>query len=177
MILCVQSVDLCSGLSFRCYNFTDCIFPGGDWSELKKSKIYTCPKVSTTHPLPVRHISEAVLLNQEMSYWTFISSIHNKSKCKLKCKSSKKYCFPLVNFVSYNFVIIRSKSVSPYTNWLTKVSETDVVMAPLGSGGVVTVDMGGCVRLWETGLDTLQRSLMEWKNMIGSENDSSMQVR
>ena len=45
-------------------------------------------------------------------------------------------------------------TVSPYTSWLSKVSESDVVIAPLGSGGVVSVDMGGYVRLWETGLDS-----------------------
>ncbi|KAG8000987.1 von Willebrand factor A domain-containing protein 8 [Nibea albiflora] len=70
----------------------------------------------------------------------------------------------------------RSMTVSPYTNWLSKVSESDVLMAPLGSGGVVTVDMGGYVRLWETGLDTLQRSLMEWRNMIGTEDGRPVQI-
>nr|XP_046259782.1 von Willebrand factor A domain-containing protein 8 [Scatophagus argus] len=72
--------------------------------------------------------------------------------------------------------IPRSMTVSPYTNWLSKVSESDVLMAPLGSGGVVTVDMGGYVRLWETGLDTLQRSLMEWRNMIGMEDGRPVQI-
>uniref|UniRef100_A0A673AZC6 von Willebrand factor A domain-containing protein 8 n=1 Tax=Sphaeramia orbicularis TaxID=375764 RepID=A0A673AZC6_9TELE len=70
----------------------------------------------------------------------------------------------------------RSMSVSPYTNWLAKVSETDVLIAGLSSGGVVTVDMGGYIRLWETGLDTLQRSLMEWRNMIGSEDGRPLQI-
>lgn len=76
----------------------------------------------------------------------------------------------------YFFFICRPMSVSPYTNWLTKVSESDVVIAPLGSGGVVTVDTGGYVRLWETGSDTLQRSLMEWRNMIGTEDGRPVQV-
>lgn len=70
----------------------------------------------------------------------------------------------------------RSMSVSPYTSWLSKVSESDVLIGALGSGGVVTVDMGGYVRLWETGLDTLQRSLMEWRNMIGSEDGRPVQI-
>ncbi|XP_076602199.1 von Willebrand factor A domain-containing protein 8 isoform X1 [Chaetodon auriga] len=70
----------------------------------------------------------------------------------------------------------RSMTVSPYTSWLSKVSESDVLMAPLGSGGVVTVDMGGYVRLWETGLDALQRSLMEWRNMIGTEDGRPVQI-
>lgn len=67
-------------------------------------------------------------------------------------------------------------TVSPYTKWLSKVSETNVLLAPLGSGGVVTVDMGGYVRVWETGLDNLQRSLMEWRNMIGTEDGRPLQV-
>lgn len=67
-------------------------------------------------------------------------------------------------------LLCRSNSVSPYTNWLSKMSETDVVMAVLGSGAVVTVDMGGHARLWETGYESLQRSLTEWKNMIGTES-------
>ncbi|KAL1268230.1 hypothetical protein QQF64_033593, partial [Cirrhinus molitorella] len=70
----------------------------------------------------------------------------------------------------------RSGSMSPYTVWISKVSDTDVVMAPLGSGGVVTVDMGGYVRLWETGLDNLQRSLLDWRNMIGSEDGRPIQI-
>ncbi|XP_076011540.1 von Willebrand factor A domain-containing protein 8 isoform X2 [Genypterus blacodes] len=70
----------------------------------------------------------------------------------------------------------RSMTVSPYTNWLSKISESDVVIAGLSSGGVVTVDMGGYVRLWETGLDSLQRSLMEWRNMIGSEDGRPIQI-
>lgn len=80
-----------------------------------------------------------------------------------------------VDFASI-VVIGRSATVSPYTGWLSKVSESDVLMAALGSGGVVTVDMGGYVRLWETGSDTLQRSLLEWRNMIGSEDGRPLQV-
>ncbi|KAL3055865.1 hypothetical protein OYC64_018546 [Pagothenia borchgrevinki] len=70
----------------------------------------------------------------------------------------------------------RSVTVSPYTGWLSKVSESDVLLSDLGSGGVVTVDMGGYVRLWETGLDNLQRSLMEWRNMIGTEDGRPLQI-
>eukprot|EP00066_Takifugu_rubripes_P009279 XP_003976079.1 PREDICTED: von Willebrand factor A domain-containing protein 8 isoform X1 [Takifugu rubripes] len=82
-----------------------------------------------------------------------------------------------LNFKKVKYVPIpRSKSVSPYTNWLSKVSETDVVMAVLDSGAVVTVDMGGEVRLWETGYESLQRSLTEWKNMIGTERPVQITV-
>uniref|UniRef100_A0A3P9LZX2 von Willebrand factor A domain-containing protein 8 n=1 Tax=Oryzias latipes TaxID=8090 RepID=A0A3P9LZX2_ORYLA len=70
----------------------------------------------------------------------------------------------------------RSMSVSPYTSWLSKVSESDVLTSALGPGSVVTVDMGGCIRLWETGLETLQRSLIEWRNMIGMEEGSPLQI-
>uniref|UniRef100_A0A673VXU8 von Willebrand factor A domain containing 8 n=1 Tax=Salmo trutta TaxID=8032 RepID=A0A673VXU8_SALTR len=70
----------------------------------------------------------------------------------------------------------RSLSVSPYTTWISKVSDSDVLLAGLGSGGVVTVDMGGYVRLWETGLENLQRSLLEWRTMIGSEDGRPIQI-
>eukprot|EP00079_Xenopus_tropicalis_P021730 XP_012813198.1 PREDICTED: von Willebrand factor A domain-containing protein 8 [Xenopus tropicalis] len=70
----------------------------------------------------------------------------------------------------------RPKSISPYTSWLSKISDTDMLLAPLGNKGVVTVDSGGTVRLWETGLDNLQRSLLEWKNMIGQEDGRPIQI-
>ncbi|GCB77210.1 hypothetical protein scyTo_0016652, partial [Scyliorhinus torazame] len=67
-------------------------------------------------------------------------------------------------------------SISPYTQWMSKISDTDVVIAPMGAGGVVTVDMGGLVRVWETGFDNLQRSLLEWRNMIGQEDGRPLQI-
>uniref|UniRef100_A0A5F9D324 von Willebrand factor A domain-containing protein 8 n=1 Tax=Oryctolagus cuniculus TaxID=9986 RepID=A0A5F9D324_RABIT len=72
--------------------------------------------------------------------------------------------------------IPRSESLSPYTTWLSTISDTDALLAEWGKSGVVTVDMGGRVRLWETGLERLQRSLMEWRNMIGQEDDRHMQI-
>ncbi|XP_064349192.1 von Willebrand factor A domain-containing protein 8 isoform X3 [Camelus dromedarius] len=69
-----------------------------------------------------------------------------------------------------------SESLSPYTTWLSTISDTDALLAEWGKGGVVTVDMGGRVRLWETGLEHLQRSLMEWRNMIGQEGDRHIQI-
>ncbi|XP_074844543.1 von Willebrand factor A domain-containing protein 8 isoform X3 [Carettochelys insculpta] len=72
--------------------------------------------------------------------------------------------------------IPRSMSLSPYTSWLAKISDTDVLLAPLGKVGLVTVDMGGSVRLWETGLDSLQRSLQDWRNMIGQEDGRPVQI-
>nr|XP_014349139.1 PREDICTED: von Willebrand factor A domain-containing protein 8 [Latimeria chalumnae] len=66
--------------------------------------------------------------------------------------------------------------LSPYTSWLSKISDTDVLLASLGTAGLVTVDMGGYVRLWETGIDNLQRSLLEWKNMIGQEDGRPIQI-
>ncbi|XP_015414935.1 PREDICTED: von Willebrand factor A domain-containing protein 8 [Myotis davidii] len=71
--------------------------------------------------------------------------------------------------------IPRSEFLSPYTTWISTISDTDALLAEWGGGGVVTVDMGGQIRLWETGLEHLQRSLMEWRNMIG-QDDRHMQV-
>ncbi|XP_010020150.1 PREDICTED: von Willebrand factor A domain-containing protein 8-like, partial [Nestor notabilis] len=70
----------------------------------------------------------------------------------------------------------RSQSLSPYTTWLSKISDADALLAPLGKVGLVSVDMGGGVRLWETGLDSLQRSLQDWRNMIGQEDGHPVQI-
>ncbi|XP_069495477.1 von Willebrand factor A domain-containing protein 8 [Ambystoma mexicanum] len=70
----------------------------------------------------------------------------------------------------------RPASVSPYKAWLSKISDTDILLAPLGGWGVVTVDMGGHVRLWETGLEHLQRSLLEWRSMIGQDDGRPVQI-
>ncbi|XP_009461391.1 PREDICTED: von Willebrand factor A domain-containing protein 8 [Nipponia nippon] len=72
--------------------------------------------------------------------------------------------------------IPRSQSLSPYTSWLSKISDADALLAPLGKVGLVSVDMGGGVRLWETGLDSLQRSLQDWRNMIGQEDGRPVQI-
>ncbi|KAJ6661691.1 hypothetical protein lerEdw1_013213 [Lerista edwardsae] len=72
--------------------------------------------------------------------------------------------------------IPRTTSLTSYTSWLSMISDTDVLMTSLGKQGVVTVDMGGNVRLWETNLETLQRSLREWRNMIGEEDGRPMQI-
>ncbi|KAF4787814.1 von Willebrand factor A domain-containing protein 8 [Turdus rufiventris] len=69
-----------------------------------------------------------------------------------------------------------SQSLSPYTTWLSKISDADALLAPLGKVGLVTVDMGGGVRLWETGLESLQQSLQEWRNMIGQEDGRPVQI-
>ncbi|XP_047408351.1 von Willebrand factor A domain-containing protein 8 [Sciurus carolinensis] len=72
--------------------------------------------------------------------------------------------------------IPRSESLSPYTTWLSTISDTDALLTEWDKSGIVTVDMGGHIRLWETGLERLQRSLMEWRNMIGQEGDRYMQI-
>lgn len=36
---------------------------------------------------------------------------------------------------------------------------------------LVTVDAGGCVRLWETSFVNIERSLGDWRRMVGSDND------
>ncbi|XP_062982036.1 von Willebrand factor A domain-containing protein 8 [Elgaria multicarinata webbii] len=72
--------------------------------------------------------------------------------------------------------IPRSRNLTPYTSWLSMISDTDVLLASLGKNGVVTVDMGGNIRLWETSLESLQRSLQEWRTMIGQEDGRPVQI-
>ena len=39
----------------------------------------------------------------------------------------------------------------------------------MSNDGVVTVDNAGTVRLWETGTASLEKSILEWRKMIGVE--------
>ncbi|KAM6448203.1 von Willebrand factor A domain-containing protein 8 isoform 3-T3 [Liasis olivaceus] len=72
--------------------------------------------------------------------------------------------------------IPRSMNLSPYTSWLSMISDTDALLASLGKNGMVTVDMGGNIRLWETSLESLEKSLQEWRTMIGQEDGRPVQI-
>lgn len=98
----------------------------------------------------------------------FIASLMNLNQMKLGWSPGP----PTGWYCGFFF---RSESLSPYTTWLAAISDTDALLAEWGKGGVVTVDTGGHIRLWETGLAHLQRSLTEWRNMIG-QGDGHMQV-
>ncbi|XP_063429829.1 von Willebrand factor A domain-containing protein 8-like [Mytilus trossulus] len=65
---------------------------------------------------------------------------------------------------------------SPYTSWLYDISDSSVLMAPASNDGLVTVDTGGCIRMWETALVNIERSLVEWRRMIGHGDDKPLQV-
>ena len=60
-----------------------------------------------------------------------------------------------------------------YTPW---VSENKVLTTGTPNQGVVTVDTGGHVRMWETGRPQLSKSLSDWYKMIGSAEDAKLQV-
>ncbi|XP_068732159.1 von Willebrand factor A domain-containing protein 8-like [Montipora capricornis] len=51
-----------------------------------------------------------------------------------------------------------------------------LVMAPTTYEGIVTVDAGGRLRLWETGVANLVRSLEKWKGLIGEDYQGPLQV-
>ncbi|XP_071482388.1 von Willebrand factor A domain-containing protein 8-like [Diadema antillarum] len=60
-----------------------------------------------------------------------------------------------------------------YTPW---VSDSKVLLSRTPSDGVVTVDSGGHVRMWETGRPQLSKSLSDWYEMIGSAEDGKLQI-
>ncbi|KAI4486325.1 hypothetical protein M0802_012344 [Mischocyttarus mexicanus] len=60
--------------------------------------------------------------------------------------------------------------VSPLSEWLYG-KELPIFAAPTSNYGLVTVDVNGCVRLWETSLMNIEKSLGSWRKMIGSEEN------
>lgn len=65
---------------------------------------------------------------------------------------------------------------SPYYSWMSSIADTSLFVAPMSEDGLVTVDVGGCIRTWETSLVNLQRSLRDWKNMMGMDDGRPLQV-
>lgn len=66
---------------------------------------------------------------------------------------------------------------SPYLSWMSSIADSHLFVAPMSEDGLVTVDVGGCIRTWETALVNLQRSLGEWKNMMGLDDGRPLQVK
>ncbi|XP_029645766.1 von Willebrand factor A domain-containing protein 8 [Octopus sinensis] len=64
----------------------------------------------------------------------------------------------------------------PYSFWLMQPADTSLKLASLSGEGLVTVDSSGYVQLWETSLVHLQRSLQEWRNMIGYEDTRPLHI-
>lgn len=98
--------------------------------------------------------------------WWEIKDICERSKTDTLKKFFFAFCFGW-----------RSRHVSPYISWLMSASEVSVFIAPLSDDGLVSVDVGGCVRTWETSVVNLKRSLQEWRNMIGYEDSRPLQAR
>ena len=50
-------------------------------------------------------------------------------------------------------------------------------MSGMSNDGIVTVDSGGCVRLWETALASLDQSIEKWRGLIGKSEGKPLSVR
>ncbi|KAG7197989.1 hypothetical protein KM043_016215 [Ampulex compressa] len=59
-------------------------------------------------------------------------------------------------------------NVSPVTQWMY-AKELPLYAAATSNQGLVTVDAGGCVRLWETSLASIEKSLGAWRKMLGAD--------
>ena len=68
---------------------------------------------------------------------------------------------------------------SVYASWYKQTYPDQVLaLAPMSNDGLVTVDNSGVVRLWETGVSNLARSLSEWQRMVGGlANDRDVQIQ
>ena len=66
---------------------------------------------------------------------------------------------------------------SPYASWYKQTYPDRVLgITDMSNDGLATVDNSGTVRLWETGVANLERSLDEWRKMIGGGDDLTMTI-
>ncbi|XP_076618440.1 von Willebrand factor A domain-containing protein c12.2 isoform X2 [Colletes latitarsis] len=61
-------------------------------------------------------------------------------------------------------------NVSPMIQWLYS-NGYPTYAAPTSNQDLVTVDISGCVRYWETSLANIEKSLGAWRRMVGSDNE------
>lgn len=75
------------------------------------------------------------------------------------------------------YIRVPSSDRNPsFAFWLMQPNKPNFFLASLSNDGLVTVDSAGCVQLWETSLIHLERSLQEWRNMIGYEDTRPLQI-
>ncbi|XP_012262209.2 von Willebrand factor A domain-containing protein 8 [Athalia rosae] len=60
--------------------------------------------------------------------------------------------------------------ISPVTEWLY-TTNLPVYVASMSNENHVTIDAGGCIRLWETAVTSIAKSLGEWRKMIGADGE------
>lgn len=75
-----------------------------------------------------------------------------------------------------NYILPSVTNSNIYHQWYTSGSDINVVIAPMSNDGLVTVDTGGCVRLWETALAHLEKSIGKWRSLIGEGEEQKLQV-
>ena len=63
-----------------------------------------------------------------------------------------------------------------YNQWFHSGTGPNLVLAPMSSEGLVTVDAGGVVRLWETAMCRLNSAVSQWKSLIGQGQGKNLQV-
>lgn len=68
----------------------------------------------------------------------------------------------------------RPVNVSPLTQWLY-TKDLPLYASLTSNEGLVTIDAGGCVRLWETSITNIEKSLGAWRKMISTDEDK-MQI-
>ena len=84
-------------------------------------------------------------------------------------------------YLVFTFLYCRSLRYIPFPgrhdlSLYARLAGKPLVMAPTTYEGVVTVDVVGRVRLWETGVSNLVRSLEKWKGLIGDDYHGPLQV-
>lgn len=68
------------------------------------------------------------------------------------------------------FYSVRPMKVSPVTQWLYD-KELPLYASVTSNEGLVTIDAGGCIRVWETSVGNLEKSLGAWKKMVGADGE------
>ncbi|XP_023930017.1 von Willebrand factor A domain-containing protein 8 [Lingula anatina] len=109
---------------------------------------------------------------RSMQYWQVPKEAIPEGSTQQMVSGYLEVTDPVNHVLRYIPVPRPSMNSLQYYPW----SDVDIVMAAMSNDGLVTVDLTGIVRLWETAPAQLARSLDQWRKMIGSGEGRNLQI-
>lgn len=133
------------------------------------------PEVNPTKRSHIVSLPESGQIVEGLPTWKVPESALTSSERAREVSGYLEVIDPVNHTLRYIPVPPASRQ-SPYLSWMSSIADTSLFVAPMSEDGLVTVDVGGCIRTWETAVVNLQRSLGEWKNMMGLDDGRPLQV-
>ncbi|GIY28025.1 von Willebrand factor A domain-containing protein 8 [Caerostris darwini] len=147
----------------------------GSFLEDKTLKITSFPREK-----PIISDNESpVILPSNNQLVRFIHSKDIPEHIDIEPSRTDRGCLEIVdmNDNSYGYIVVDlPHKISSFCNWLLNSSKPYLLMTPMESGKLITVDAIGCIRKWEIKKHSLQNSYENWKRFTGLESEQQATI-